>query len=84
MYAEHTQGYELHLHKLGVDPDRDTAREVIMATWPEPTVPQPYRAYVQVFLEADSESMPSHGPQDLAVELLDGKQQQWGPIYNLS
>ncbi len=55
-----------------------------MATGPEPTVPEPYRAYAQVFSEADLESMPSHGPQDLAIELLDGKQPPWGPNYNLS
>jgi hypothetical protein len=35
-------------------------------------------------LEAESESMPSHGPQDLAIELLDSKLPLWGPIYNLS
>ncbi len=55
-----------------------------MATGPELTVPEPYRAYAQILSEADSESMPSHGPQDLAIELLDGKQPPWGPIYNLS
>ncbi len=44
-----------------------------MATGPERTVPEPYRAYAQVFSEADSESMPIHGPQDLANKLLDGK-----------
>jgi hypothetical protein len=80
MRAVRTQGYELHLHKL----DRDPAGDVLMATGPEPTVPEPYRAYAQVFSEADSESMPSHGLQDLAIELLDGKQPPWGPIYNLS
>ncbi len=80
MRAEHTQGYELHLHKI----DRDPAGDVLMATGPERTVPEPYRAYAQVFSEADSESMPSHGLQDLAIELLDGKQLPWGPIYNLS
>jgi hypothetical protein len=37
---------------------------------------------MQVFLEADSESTPSHSPQDLAIELLDGKQPPLGPIYN--
>jgi hypothetical protein len=55
-----------------------------MAIGPEPTVPEPYRAFAQVLLEADSESMPSHGPQDLAIELIDSKQPPWGPIYNLS
>jgi hypothetical protein len=80
MCAERTQGYELHLHEI----DRDLAGDVLMATGPEPTVPEPYRAYAQVFSEADSESMPSHGLQDLAIELLDGKQRPRGPIYNLS
>ncbi len=28
--------------------------------------------------------MPRHSLQDLAIELLDGKQPLWGPIYNLS
>jgi lysine/ornithine N-monooxygenase len=77
-------GYEQHLHDLGPDPDSDTARDVFMATGSEPTVPEPYRAYAKVFSEADLESMPSHSPQDLAIELLDGKQPLWGPIYNLS
>jgi hypothetical protein len=80
--AEGGHGYELHLADL--DLDRNTARDVLMATGPEPTVPDAYKAYARVFSEADSESMPNHGPQDLAIELLDGKQPPWGPIYNLS
>ncbi len=55
-----------------------------MSTGRELTVPEPYWANEQVFLEADSESMPSHGLQDLAIKLLNGKQPPWGSIYNLS
>jgi hypothetical protein len=55
-----------------------------MATGPGPTVPEPYRANVQVFLEADSKSMPSFSPHDLAIKLFDGKQLSWGPICNVS
>jgi hypothetical protein len=84
MRAEHTHGYELHLHKLGLDPDFDTAGDVFLPTGPELTVTEPYRAYGHVFLEADSESLPSHSPQNLAIELLHGRQLLWGPIYNLS
>jgi hypothetical protein len=69
---------------LGLNPDRDTAGDILKATGPEPTVPETYRAYVQVFSEADSKFMPCHGPQNLAIELHRGKQPQWGPIYNLS
>jgi hypothetical protein len=82
MCAKRTQGYEFHLTDL--DLDRNAAGDVLMATGPEPTVLDAYKAYARVFLEANSESMPSHGPQDLAIELLDGKQPLWGSIYNLS
>ncbi len=57
MRAERKQGYELHLYEI----DRDPAGDVLMAIGPERTVLEPYRAYAQVFSEADSESMPSHG-----------------------
>ncbi len=55
-----------------------------MATEPELNVPQPYRAYMQVFLEADSQYMLYHGSHDQAIELTNGKQLLSGPIYNLS
>ncbi len=54
-----------------------------MATGPVATVPEPYPAYAQVFSEADSEPLPCHGPQDLAIELLDGRQQAWRLIDNV-
>ncbi len=55
-----------------------------MTTRPESTVPEPYGDYTQVFSEADSEPMPSHSPQDLAIELLSSKQLPWSLIYNMS
>jgi hypothetical protein len=76
--------YELHLHELGLDPDRNPARDVLMATRLESTVLEPYRAYAQVFLEVELMSMTSHGPQHLAIELTDNKQLLWGPIYYLT
>jgi hypothetical protein len=42
-----------------------------MATGPELATPEPYRAYVQDFTEADLESMHSLCFQNLAIELLD-------------
>jgi hypothetical protein len=50
MRTECTKGYELHLHKLRLNPDQNTVRNVLMATRPEPTVQKPYRAYVHIFL----------------------------------
>jgi hypothetical protein len=84
MRAERTLTYELHLTDFSPEIGRASAGDVLMATGPEPTVPETYRAYAGVFSEADSELMPSHSPWDRAIELLNGKQPSWGPIYKLS
>jgi hypothetical protein len=55
-----------------------------MATTPEPTVPEPYTAYVEVFSKAHSEFMPSCGHHNLAIKFLNSKQPLCGPTYNLS
>jgi hypothetical protein len=80
MPNEHTQGYMVHPYEM----DYEAARNVLMATRSAQAVLKPYQAYAQVYSEAESESMPSHGPQDLAIELLNGKLLPWGPFYNLS
>jgi hypothetical protein len=82
--AEYTHGYVLHVHELGIHPDYNTAGDSLMPTKPQPAIPKPYRAYGQVVSEKDLESMPSHGPQDLAIELINLEQSLWYPIYNLS
>ncbi len=51
------QDYQLHLHEI----DHNPAGDFFMAMGPELAVPEPYRAYSQVFSEADSESMSRHG-----------------------
>jgi hypothetical protein len=79
MRTEGVHGYEFHLTDLDCEP----ARDVLMGTRPELTVPNAYRAYAWV-LEEGFESMPCHSPKDVAIELLDGKQLPWGPVYNLS
>ncbi len=60
------QNYKLHLNYIVSNP----ARDVLIATGPETTLLDLYRAYVQVFLEADLESTSSYCPQDLAIEIL--------------
>ncbi len=81
MRAEGTRAYKLYLADLDL---RQPAGDVITATGPEPTLPEAYKAFTHVFSEAESESLPSHGPKDLVIELTSGKQPLWGPIYNLS
>jgi hypothetical protein len=74
MRTEHQNSYKLYLLYLGLNPGHDTAGDMLLATGPEPNVPEPYITSVQVFSEADPESMASHGLQDMAIELFDGKQ----------
>ncbi len=63
MRVESTQAYELLLNDFLPEISRASASNVPMATGPEPTVPEAYRAYAGVFSEVDSESMPSYGLQ---------------------
>jgi hypothetical protein len=80
MCAVHTQVYELHLHEI----DCNLAGDALMASGPELTVLEPHKFNLQVFSEANSESIPNHGLQDLAIEHFNSKQPPCGPIYNLS
>jgi hypothetical protein len=54
-----------------------------MTTRLELTVLNHYRAYVQVFLEAELESISSHGLQNLIIKLINGKQHLWDQNYSL-
>ncbi len=60
------------------------AGNVLIATGPECTFPEAYKVYPGVFSEADSKLLSTHGLEDLSIELLDGKQQPWGPIHSSS
>jgi hypothetical protein len=66
--------YKLPFHKFSLNLDINMAGDILTATRHEPTVLNFYGAYAQVFSEADLEFMSSHGPQDLAIKLLYGKQ----------
>ncbi len=74
MRAERMQAYDLHLTDFSPKIVSASAGNVLIATEPERTVPDANNAYAWVFSEADSESLPTHGPHDLTIELLNGKQ----------
>ncbi len=61
MHAECTQAYKLHLTYLSPEVSWALAGDVLMATGPEPTVPEAYGAYKGVFSEVDYESILTHG-----------------------
>jgi hypothetical protein len=78
--VECTHSYELYLYKCNLY----LAGDVNMAIGLETSVLEPNWAYAQVFSEADLDTLPSHGSQDLAIVFLNGKQLPQGPIYNTS
>ena len=47
-------------------------------------VPAAYHAYLDVFSEAQANTLPPHRKYDLRIDLIPGAQPPWGPIYSLS
>lgn len=48
------------------------------------SLPECYKDYADVFSEEESAQLSENGPFDLAIELEDGKQPPYSPMYNLS
>jgi hypothetical protein len=38
----------------------------------------------EVFSKSKAQEVPEHGPHDLTINLIEGKEPPWGPIHNLS
>ena len=47
-------------------------------------LPPEYNEYSDVFSDSDAAELPKHGPADHAIDLIDGKQSSYDPIYNLN
>ena len=47
-------------------------------------LPESYHDLVEVFSKSESEKLPAHRPYDISIDLMEGKQPTWGPLYNLS
>jgi hypothetical protein len=47
-------------------------------------VPQPYQRFAKRFGEEQARELPVHSLDDLAIEIMEGKQPPFGPLYNLS
>jgi hypothetical protein len=71
--------YGLHIADLWPTPSVQ-----LHATIPDPGIPPEYADLARVFSEDEASDLPDHGPQDLTIDLYEGKQPPWGPIYNLS
>ena len=47
-------------------------------------LPEQYKSYQDVFEKKNADILPLHQPYDCAIDIEDGAQVPFGPIYNLS
>ncbi|HYP42903.1 MAG TPA: hypothetical protein VEQ18_02670, partial [Candidatus Nitrosocosmicus sp.] len=47
-------------------------------------VPVDYHDFIQLFTKEDADKIPPHRYIDHAIDLVDGKQPSFGPLYNMS
>ena len=47
-------------------------------------IPEQYKDFEDVFQKKNADMLPEHRPYDCAIDLLEGAQPPFGPIYNLS
>jgi Reverse transcriptase (RNA-dependent DNA polymerase) len=47
-------------------------------------IPEAYREFADVFSEEESSTLAGHGSHDLAIELQEGKEPPFGPLYKFS
>ena len=47
-------------------------------------IPEQYREFQDVFEKKNADILPEHRPYDCSIDLQDGAQPSFGPIYNLS
>jgi hypothetical protein len=66
-----------------LDRERSVAGAVT-ETENEHKLPEKYQDFADVFDKANADKLPEHGPQDHAIETIEGKSPPFGPIYNLS
>ena len=71
-----------------VHPDRQAvvaaAKAAFLQDEAHVTIPSKYRPWKHLFSEEQAYKLPNHTPFDHAIDLKDGKQPPWGPIYSLS
>jgi hypothetical protein len=48
------------------------------------TIPEQYKQFQDVFEKKNADILPKHRPYDCSIDLQDGAQPPFGPIYNLS
>ncbi len=47
-------------------------------------IPFPYQEFKDVFKKKNVDTLPKHRPYDYTIDIVEGTQHPFGPIYNLS
>ncbi len=72
---------------IALNPDHPhvaVAREEAGIPSEDGRIPPEFEDLKKVFSKTRAQAVPEHGPQDLTIDLVEGKEPPWGPIYNLS
>ena len=75
-----SHNFELYLHSLNIQ-----ANSAKLIETPDlSNVPSEYHKFANIFSKTKAETLPSHCPYDLKINLEEGSQPLIGPIYSLS
>jgi hypothetical protein len=61
-----------------------TATEEVGIPSEDGPIPPKYEDLKKIFSKTKAQAVPQHDPQDMTMDLVEGKEPPWGPIYNLS
>jgi transposase InsO family protein len=77
-FVKETRDPDAHLFALSVKEMGGPLEEKGVVLPPE------FERWKWVFSAEDAATLPEHGPHELAIDLVEGQQPPWGPIYPLS
>ena len=75
-----SNNFELHLHSSDIQANSTKLSETSDLS----NVPSEYHEFADIFSKTKAETLPSHCPYDLKINLEEGAQPLVGPIYSLS
>jgi hypothetical protein len=72
------------LHAVSIAPNSDHPEVVALEAREEAGIPPEYEDLKEVFSKTKAQAVAEHGLHNLTINLVEGKEPPWGPIYNLS
>jgi hypothetical protein len=72
------------LYAVSIAPNPDHLDVVVQEAREEAGIPPEYEDLKEVLSKTKAQAVAKHGSHDLTIDLVEGKEPPWGPIYNLS